>query len=265
MAAHAAVQRADALQMGAEDPLVALAELRAHRLEIGVELLHVGHAGDGGIDLGVLQHPLESRHHGSVALQRLLGLIARLGPAEASRHDFHGHHSDAGRFGPVDGGVELRSHREVVADEHDIDLPALDGAIDHRGLPFVGAHAGEADLPILLGDGLRFEQVVGDLVATVLAVQIPNVDVVGAQGCEGCVDVLQRPRLVLGVALARDVDLLAAGLERGAHHALVVAALVAARGIEIVDAEVGGLLDHAPVGGDHAAERDSGRGKPGAA
>ena len=64
--------------------------------------------------------------------------------------------------------------------------------------------------------------------------------------------------LVRAPGLAGDEDVVAAALERRAHHALVVAALVAARGVEVVDAEVGGALDHAVVGGDHAAEADLG-------
>jgi len=42
--------------------------------------------------------------------------------------------------------------------------------------------------------------------------------------------------------------------ERGAHHALVVALLISARRIEIVDADVGGASDDAWVGCDHATE-----------
>ena len=53
-------------------------------------------------------------------------------------------------------------------------------------------------------------------------------------------------------------DLLALGAERRADHALVVAVLIAARGVEVVDADIGGALNHAGVGGDHASEADRG-------
>src|ERR1035441_1026005 len=43
-----------------------------------------------------------------------------------------------------------------------------------------------------------------------------------------------------------------------ADHALVVAALIAAGGVEISDADIGGALDHAGVGGDHATEAHAG-------
>src|ERR1022692_4924949 len=62
----------------------------------------------------------------------------------------------------------------------------------------------------------------------------------------------------LGGRLARQRNALALALERGAHHALVVAALVDAGGIEIGDADVGGALDHAGVGSDHATEAHAG-------
>ena len=67
------------------------------------------------------------------------------------------------------------------------------------------------------------------------------------------------PRAFVGAArLRRDVDLVAAALEGRADEPLVVAALVDAGGVEEVHAEVGGALDDALVGGDHAAEGDLG-------
>ena len=63
---------------------------------------------------------------------------------------------------------------------------------------------------------------------------------------------------VVALRLRRDVELVAPTLEGRADEPLVVAALVAAGGVEEVHAEVGGALDHALVGRDHAAERDLG-------
>ena len=245
------------VQMGCEDLLVGLGELRAHRLQVGVELLHVGDAGNGGVDLGILQDPLEGGHHGAVALQDAIGLLFLLNSAGAAGHDLHGDQADAGRFGFLDGRLDARIHGEVVAQQDHVDHPALDGGVDHRGLPAVGADTGEADLPVLLGGGLRFEQLGSQVGRARQAVQVPDIQVVGAQRAQAGFQVLHRPGLVPGVALARDIKLLALALQRGAHHALVIAALVSARGVEVVDAQVGGLLHHASVGGDHAAESDS--------
>ena len=63
---------------------------------------------------------------------------------------------------------------------------------------------------------------------------------------------------VAAARLRGDEDLVAPALEGRAHEALVVAALVAAGGVEEVHAEVGRPLDDALVGGDHAAEGDLG-------
>jgi hypothetical protein len=65
-------------------------------------------------------------------------------------------------------------------------------------LPLVGAHAREADLTGFLGDLLRFDQVVGDLLGRILAVQIPDVDVVRAEFRQALVDLVQR--FLLGAA-----------------------------------------------------------------
>ena len=70
---------------------------------------------------------------------------------------------------------------------------------------------------------------------------------------------------VRGVGLGGEDDLLAFCAEGGADHALVVAVLVAARGIEIIDAQIDGALDDAGVRGDHATEADGGDFEAGAA
>ena len=90
------------------------------------------------------------------------------------------------------------------------------------------------------------------------AVQIPDVDVVGVELAQALFEMLHHAGFVGRVGLGGEDDLLALGSERRADHALVVAVLVAARGVEVVDAEVGGARDHAGVGGDHAAEADRG-------
>jgi hypothetical protein len=60
-------------------------------------------------------------------------------------------------------------------------------------------------------------------------------------------------------------NLLAPGAEGRANHALIVAVLIAARGIEVVDPYIRGALNHAGVRGDHAAESNRGHLQPRAA
>ena len=124
--------------------------------------------------------------------------------------------------------------------------------------PGVQADAGEADLALLLRDALRVEELVGDLGGGLLAVEVPDVHVVGAELLQALVEVGEGLLLRLAARLRGDEDLVAAALEGRADEALVVAALVAARGVEEVHAEVGGALDDALVRGDHAAEGDLG-------
>src|ERR1039457_5921875 len=50
LAAHAAIERRDSLELPGEQGLVGLGEAAGHSLEILFELIHVGHARNGGID-----------------------------------------------------------------------------------------------------------------------------------------------------------------------------------------------------------------------
>ena len=173
--------------------------------------------------------------------------------ATAAGHHLHRDDTDARVVQRLHQRVVALGHREVVGDEHDVQL-LRDRGGDHLRVARVQAHSGEADLARLLRHALRVEQLVRDVRGLALAVQVPDVDVVGAELLQALVELRERVRLVAGPALRRDVDLVAPALERRADQALVVAALVAARGVEEVDAEVGGPLDDALVGGDHAAE-----------
>ena len=201
---------------------------------------------------GFAQRPLEGGEHPALRGQ-LLAHGHRLGPAPA-RHHLHGHDADAGVVERLHERVVAVAHREVVGHEDDVHL-LLDGGGDDLGVPGVQAHAGEADLALLLRDALRVEELVGDA--------RPPPSCRGGTRCP-------RGRCRAGVRLSsrwarasafvpaarlrRDVDLVAPALEGRADEALVVAALVAARGVEEVHAEVGGALDDALVRGDHAAE-----------
>ena len=52
LTAHAAVERPDLLEVRGEDLFVPRGEGLGHGSEVFVELIHVGHAGDGGTDVG---------------------------------------------------------------------------------------------------------------------------------------------------------------------------------------------------------------------
>jgi len=120
----------------------------------------------------------------------------------------------------------------------------------------VGADPGKADLPALLGDPLRFEQVRAHLFRLVPVVEVPDVEVIGPQFAQGRVQVGKGFRLGPGHALAREDHLLTDVLEGCADHSFVVAVLIDAGGVEVVDSEVRRALDHGRVCSRHAAERE---------
>ena len=127
------------------------------------------------------------------------------------------------------------------------------------------ADAGEADLARLLGDALSLQQVVGDIARTVLHVEIPDVQVIGPELAQAGIELGQGLRLVRALGLARQHHPLPLALQGRAHHALVVAALIAARGIEVEDPDIGGALDDGGVGSGHAPEGKRGHLKTGLA
>ena len=83
-------------------------------------------------------------------------------------------------------------------------------------------------------------------------------DEVRAEFLQAGVEVAQGVVFRTRVGLGGEHDVLAFALESGADHPLVVAALVAAGGIEIGDPDIGGAFDDAAVRGDHTAEADRG-------
>src|ERR1035437_10721913 len=90
-------------------------------------------------------------------------------------------------------------------------------------LAAVGAHAGEADLALLLGKLLRLDHVVANLGRAGLAMQIPDVDVIRIEFAQAGLEILQQPFLVLSARLGGEYDLLPPGSQGSAHHAFVVA------------------------------------------
>ncbi len=252
-----------------------------HGPEVLVQLLHVLHAGDGRVDVRVLEDPLERREHGAwlLELRRRLGTgttgrgsrrgarrrsagtggrRARRPSVEAARHHLHADDPDAGLARLRDGLPHRLLHREVVHGEDDVHEALLRHQRDQLLVPLVRADAGEADLAPLLGDPLGLEQVVRHVGRRVLQVQVPDVDVVGAELPKARVQIGQRALLVAGDRLGGQDDVLPLALERRADHALVVAAHVDARRVEVVDADVRGTFDDAGVGSRHAAEAHGG-------
>ena len=129
----------------------------------------------------------------------------------------------------------------------------------------MGADADEADLALLLGELLGLDVIVVNVGGIAAAVQIPDVDVVGIELTQALIEMLHHAGFVGRVGLGGKDDLLAFGAERCADHALVVAVLIATRGVEVIDTEVGGARNDAGVGGDHAAKADGGDAEAGVA
>ncbi len=109
--------------------------------------------------------------------------------------------------------------------------------------------------PACLGGPLDLQQLIGHLRGCAPVVEVPDVEVVGAEFAQAGVEVVDGLLLGLRRALAGENDLLALALESRTHHALVVAVLVTARRVEMHDAEIGRAHDHRRVRGGHAAER----------
>ena len=236
-----------------------------HRLEIFVELIHVGDAGNGGGHAGLVHDPFERSEKRAGLGKLLCEGTAGFNAAEPAGHDLHGHDAKAGLSGGVKGLVHGGIHGEVVSGENDVEDALLDHPWNELRLAAVGADAGEAHFALLFGILLHFKHVVSDVGGATLAVEIPDVDVIGVELVQALVEILEHARFIGRVRLRRKDDLLALSAEGRAHHALIVAVLVAAGSVEVVDAEVGGALDDAGVGGDHAAETDRGDLEAGAA
>ena len=150
-----------------------------------------------------------------------------------------------GGVGRGDHRVEGLAHGEVVRRQDHVDVRIGGQRGNQFGLSAVRADAGEADLAGFLGDLLRFDQFVGTSAGLVLACRYQMSRWSVPSSCRLVSMSASAASLVLAPDLARKRDALALAFQRGAHHALVVAALVDAGGVEIGDADVGGALDHA--------------------
>ena len=251
VAAHAAEVGANFLELGCQDLRVGFGERLCHRLEVLLQLVLIRHARHGTRDGGIIDGPLQSRERESGGPLRLrCGCSASA--TTGAGHYLHGHQPNAGRAQLLDRWAIARGRGEVVLRLHHVHL-GLDDPIDD-GRQIMCAHSDEPDLALLLGRALRVEQVVGNIRRAVLAVQMPDVQMIGVEFFEAGLQLRQGACLVLGVYLARQDDVFSFGAQRGRYHALVLAALVPTRGVEEGDAHVHSLGNHSGVGCDHAAE-----------
>ncbi len=258
LAAQAAVERLDLLQMFGQQFFVTSRKGVSHGLHVFVQLIHVGHAGNRGGDSGPVDDPFERCKQGSVAVQLVIDGIGGFETAESARHHLHADDANArlgsGLHSLVHGGV----HRKIVGHQKHVKHSLLHHPRCELLLTAVGAEASEADLTLLLGDLLRFDHIVADLFRLALSVEVPDIDIIRLEFVRLVSRSLSRLALVAGGRLGGKHDLLPLGSKGSANHALVVAMLIAARGVEIVDAEVGGARNHTGIGGDHASETDGG-------
>ena len=192
----------------------------------------------------VAQDPLQRR-------QRTI----RFPRAGGGRHHLHRHQADTGGGQLLIGGVVGRAYRETVSAQQDLELPHRQHAV-HDVVGFVSADADVADLPLLFGVLPNRDQLVGNGRNGIPRVHVPDVQVVRAQFLKAGVELRDRIRGGLRLGFAREYDLVARPLKGGPHHALVVTLLVAARGVEIGDAQVDGTGNHARIGRNHAPVSD---------
>ena len=213
LAAHAAIERANGIQMRGQDFFVARGEGIRHSREIFVQLIHVRDAGNGGGNARLLDDPLEGREHGAFLGQTLQIRIAGLQTVRSTGHHLHGYHPHAGFGGGFNGLIHAGVHGEVVGSQHHI----KDALLHHPGqqllLAAVCADADEADFALFFGLQLHFDLVVGNLVGAVAGVEIPDVDVIGVEFAQAGFEMLLQLFLVGGVRLGGDDDLLAASAE----------------------------------------------------
>ena len=149
---------------------------------------------------------------------------------------------------PGEAFVELGILAEVEGDQHHVHHVLVEGVVEagHQA-PRMPGHPGEADLALLAGALAEFEplRVVepGDVVDGVVEV---DVHVVGLQAPEAALQLGHDAFLGRGGrggGLGGDDDALPLALERLAEHLFRLAAGVALRGVEIVDAFVQGVAD----------------------
>ena len=253
LVAHTAVERADlAVHLG-QQFLVIPAKRLGHGPEIRIELVDVGHAGNGGGHALVFQDPLQRRQ----AHIRLLG-------AGGGRHHLHRHQADAGGGQLVVGVVVLRARGEAVGAQQDFEFSHRQDPVQN-GIGIVRADADVPDLPLRLGVIPDRDQLVGNGRNAIPRVHVPDVQVVRTQFLEAGIELGDGLRGRLGFGFAGEHDFVAVALQCGPDHALVIALPVPARGVEIGDTHVGRPGNHASVGRNHAPVTDRGDLKPGLA
>jgi len=89
--------------------------------------------------------------------------IAGFQAAKSSGHHFHPHHAHTGPGGYPDGLLHAGIHGKVVGRQHYVEDALLREPGQQFLLAAVRAHAGKADLALLLGKLLRFDHVVANI------------------------------------------------------------------------------------------------------
>ena len=160
---------------------------------------------------------------------------------------------------PGHGLPDIGTALEVVGHEGRVEefVLVVDEAVDDFRLVAVGRDAEEADLPLLpeADQGLPCLGMV-QAVRIGDAVELDDVDVVGAQGLQAGLDVV-RDRLSRfrgRLRLRGDIDLVAQAFKSPGDDLLVPSAHVAPRRIDVVDAVLEGHADHFRLGCQHGPE-----------
>ena len=94
--------------------------------------------------------------------------------------------------------VERLAHGEVVGRQDHVDVRIRRERRNQFRLAAVRAHAGEADLAGFLGDLLRLDQFVSHIGGLGFGVQIPDIQMVGAQLAQAGIQIRQRSLFGLG-------------------------------------------------------------------
>ena len=245
--------RADLFVQRRQQLLIVRCKRLRHGPEVLLQLVHVGHARNGGGESGFCEDPFERRE-------------CRPGGMAGGACCPRGFAAAAITFIPTSpmpalvsllGGVVRVPIGEVVGAEHHLELADLENAV-HDGVRIVRAHADEADLALLLGrrPGVDDSSVICS--ARVSGVHVPDVEVIRAEFLQTGLELRRRFGRGGASDLLDRTILSRPALQGGADHAFVVAALIAARGIEVGDAHVQGPRNHTGIGRDHAAEAHGG-------
>ena len=267
-----AVARAVQLRVGVEQRPVAPGQcLPAGCAEVFVDILGAGHGDDQRIHMRIGQRPAKCRLGEGCAVAFVRAHVVEPGAHEG----LHRHHANPERLCPfqypgqaglpgdvVEPACELlvegRILAEVVGDEHHVDHVLVEGVVEaFDQVARVPGHAGEANLALLPGplDELEPLRIVepGRVVYGVVEIDI---DVVRAEPLQAALQ--GRHDVFLGgagrgVGLGGDHDLVAFAAQGVAEYLFRLPAPVVFGRVEIVDAQIEGMMHELLLAGDQAA------------